>query len=679
MTNLPITHLTLYKHGVGFFERRANVTGEAVDLSFRVDDMNDVLKSLTAIDWGDGQVLGMEYATPQSQDELLAGCSIRLADDRSLRDLLVGLRGRRVRLALDQGEDLAGILIGLDEVPERQPVATSLVSILLDAPAGSHSGPHQSPTNQPPTSQSTPSQPVPNQPVANQPTRTQTVALSRVQGVDIRDERGAGDLRFFLQTSLSQENYRQVTIRLSPGDHDLSVSYIAPAPTWRVSYRLVADAGQSHSGKALLLGLGIFDNRLEEDLQAISLALVAGMPISFTYDLYTPFTPERPVVEEEARVAAAPIGFAGATLSSAEAEPDMFTAMSAPMPPAPAMLRARAIPDRDMLAAAAPVNTSGESLGELFQYTVGTPVTVGRGQSAMVPIVSSDLEYRKDLIYNGDKLPAHPVATFRCTNASGLTLERGPATVIEHGEYVGEAVLPFTVAGAELVLPYAVELGAKVREDAGASRNIRGLSIQRYYLLIEEWDARWREYRLTNTTGKSLTILVEHQRNVLYDLFDTSKPKERTDEHYRFEVDVPAHGESVLKVQERRLLRRQEELRRQSLADLQSFAKQGLLNKQTQDRAADVLRLWAKIAEDEQRLATMDADRKKVYQAQQQIQGNMGALSATGKEGALRAQYVDQLQASEEQLKTLGQEEISLKAGIERLKQEVEARLRELT
>ena len=132
MANLPITHMTLYKHGVGFFERRAALNGEEVELSFRVTEMNDILKSLTAIDWGGGQVFGIDYATPQSREERLAGCSIRLSDDRSLRDLLVGLRGRRVQLVLDQGETLTGKLLGLDEPAERHPMASALVSLLLD-------------------------------------------------------------------------------------------------------------------------------------------------------------------------------------------------------------------------------------------------------------------------------------------------------------------------------------------------------------------------------------------------------------------------------------------------------------------------------------------------------------------------------------------------------------------
>jgi hypothetical protein len=647
MTDLPITHMTLYKHGVGFFERRASLSGEEVELSFRVAEMNDVLKSLTAIDWGGGQVLGIDYATPQSREERLAGCSVQLTDDRSLRDLLVGLRGRRVRLRLDQGEETPGTLLGLDEVAERQPLATSLVSLLLDESDEVH-----------------------------------TVELGRVLGVEILDKRGADDLRFFLKTALSQEDYRQVTVRLTPDEHDLSVSYIAPAPTWRVSYRLVADPETEDGPRALLQGWGIFDNRLEEDLEGISLSLVAGMPISFVYDLYTPFTPKRPVVEEEARVAAAPVQFAEAEPTLGAEPPSMgagltMASMMRDMAPAPAPRMAKAI-SREALAQAAPVTTSGESLGELFQYVIGTPVTVGRGQSAMVPIVAADLGYRKDLLYNGTKMPTHPVATLRLKNGTGLTLERGPVTVIERGEYVGEAVLPFTVEGGEVVVPYAVELGAKVRESSGTTREIRALRIKGAYLQVEEWEVNWREYQINNGTGQTIHVLVEHPRTAHYDLVDTSEPKEHTDEHFRFEVEVPSRGETKLRVQERRLVSRREELRRQSYQILQHYLRRGLLDQVAYDHMAELLRLWEKVGDTEKRLAEVDQERQKIYKAQQQIQGNMGALSTTGKEGALRARYVEQLEASENQLKALDRREADLKAEIERLNQEIETKLRRL-
>ncbi len=639
--SIPITHVTLYRHGVGFFERRARLSGEKVELSFRVEEMNDVLKSLTAIDWGGGQVLSINYPTPQTRQERLAGCSVRLGDDRSLRDLLVGLRGRRVRLRLDQEEVVVGALLGLDEVAERQPMATSLVSLLLD-----------------------------------DTDRVQTVTLGRVQGVEILDERGAQDLRFFLQTALTQEEYRQVVVHLSPGEHDLSVSYIAPAPTWRVSYRLVTEEG-GDGPQALLQGWGIFDNRLEEDLEGISLSLVAGMPISFVYDLYTPFTPTRPVVKEEARVAAGPVEFAEAEpVRGAELEEMAARPMAAPAPAAAPLAR-KAI-SRAALDQAAQVTARGESLGELFQYVIGTPVTVGRGQSAMVPIVAADLSYRKDLLYNGSKMPTHPVATLRLRNETGLTLERGPVTVIEKGEYVGEAVLPFTVEGGEIVVPYAVELGVKIGEESGSRREIHTLTIRGAYLHFEEWDLCWHEYRLHNSMKERVTVLVEHPRRASYELWDTPQPKESTDEHLRFEVVVPARDQVRLRVQERRLVRRYEEVQKQSYEALKQYLDRGLLNRQNYDQMAELLKLWERVAANEKRLAEVEAERQKIYKAQQQIQGNMGTLSTTGKEGALRARYVEQLEASENQLQGLAQRESDLQAEIERLKGEIEARLKAL-
>ena len=642
MSNLPITRMTLYKHGVGFFERRAQLEGDEVALSFRVEEMNDILKSLTAIDWGEGQVLGIDYATPQSREERLAGCSVRLSDKRSLRDLLVGLRGRRVSLQLDQGETAVGSLLGLDELPERQPVGDSLVSLLQD-----------------------------------EAEQVQTYPLSRVQSADILDERGAADLRFFLQVAQTQEEYREVTIRLTPGEHDLSVSYIAPAPTWRVSYRLVADPEAEGSPKALLLGWGIFDNRLEEELSEISLSLVAGMPISFVYDLYTPFTPERPFIEEESRVTPGPVDLmvgAAAFADMPEAEPTMMRAMAAPAAPSP-QRRARKM-SRQNMADSVSVSASGEAMGELFQYHITTPVSVGRGQSAMVPIVSTNLDYHKELIYNSAKLAAHPIASLRLINTTGLTLERGPATVIEGGDYVGEAVLPFTADSAEFILPYAVELGVRVREQNGARTELYGLSLKGAYFLFEEWDIRWREYQVNNTTAKPMNILIEHPRTAHYDLFDTPEPAETTEESVRFAVEVPAKTELTLCVNTRRLRQRRESIQKQSYVDLQRFLRKGLIDRSTHDLITKILSLLDKISDHKQRLSEIDEERKKVYKAQKQIQGNMQALSSEGKEGRVRSQYVDRLEATENSLNVLGQEEARLKNEIAELENEIEGKLK---
>ena len=46
MTDLPLRRLILYKHGVGYFERRGTFEGTTLALPFSREAMDDVLKSL---------------------------------------------------------------------------------------------------------------------------------------------------------------------------------------------------------------------------------------------------------------------------------------------------------------------------------------------------------------------------------------------------------------------------------------------------------------------------------------------------------------------------------------------------------------------------------------------------------------------------------------------------------
>lgn len=632
MPQLPITRMILYKHGVGYFERRAKWSGDRITLALRVEEMNDVLKSLTPIDWGDGQVLGVEYATPQEREERLTGCSVHLNDAQSLQDLLVSLRGRRVELHLDQGESWRGLLLGLDRTPEEQPLAGGLVSLLLD-----------------------------------ESSEVRCAALGRLQGVTIVDEQGAADLRFFLQTALVREEHNQVIIRLTPGEHDLSVGYIAPAPTWRVSYRLVLmpPKGETDGVQALLMGWGIFDNRLEEDMVDVQLSLVAGMPVSFVYDLYTPFTPERPEVQEEQRTVARPVMLEERLLKS---KARRQTTVEANMPP---VMLAEAAP-AEMMEATAPLQAAGKALGELFQYDITTPVTVGRGQSAMAPIVSARLACSKALIYNGAQLSDHPVATLRLTNATGVALERGPVTVLDNGSYVGEALLAFTPTGGEIVVPYAVELGVTVYEQRDSASQVRTLALRGRYLQVEEWDIRRRKVSLHNTTDQPKTVLIDHPRQAKFTLFDTPAPAEQTASNWRFSLTAAAGGEAEVHIQERRIITRREEITARRRDSFQNYLGLSQLTQADRTQMQRVLGLWTQIDAREQEVAAIETERKQIYQTQEQVRANMQALSTTGKEGTLRASYVEKLEQSEAQLQTLATRIVQLRAEITALNASVD-------
>lgn len=84
MANLPVREMILYKHGVGFFIRQGEVEGDQIQLTFRSDEINDVLKSLAVFDQSGGQVLGIHYQTPMDRAARLASSSIRLSNGKSV-------------------------------------------------------------------------------------------------------------------------------------------------------------------------------------------------------------------------------------------------------------------------------------------------------------------------------------------------------------------------------------------------------------------------------------------------------------------------------------------------------------------------------------------------------------------------------------------------------------------
>lgn len=100
MSHLPIRKLTLYKQGIGYFERQGQFEGTAVSLVVPRENINDTLKSLHVINKQGGRVLGVDYETPTDKNTLLDDLPIKLKNRSSMVDLLVSLRGSLIMLQL---------------------------------------------------------------------------------------------------------------------------------------------------------------------------------------------------------------------------------------------------------------------------------------------------------------------------------------------------------------------------------------------------------------------------------------------------------------------------------------------------------------------------------------------------------------------------------------------------
>ena len=642
MAQLPVREMVLYKHGVGFFVREGAVTGESTALTFRQDEINDVLKSLAVFDRSGGQVLGIHYQTPMDKDARLASSSIRLSDNGSLHSLLAGLRGRQVELGFEvtpgTSEAIRGRIIGVDDPPRSEVqinnsgLAEELVSVLAEDG------------------------------------QIRVFRLSTLRALRIQDAQSAHDLTYFLDTSMSEDVRRTVNVRLNAGEHQLVVYYVAPSPTWRVSYRLVAEEdkeNEGNTGKALLQGWGLFDNRLEEDLDNVQVTLVAGQPISFIYDLYASRIPTRPTVKDEARVAPGPVEFEGAFEELGEVHEGgdervrgitmAKRAMAAPAPAAMAYAPARP-PSIGAFGGSTPAAATAKEAGEFFQYEVTAPVSVKRGESALVPIIGSEIKYERELLYNRAKLPDHPVVALRFSNTTGLTLERGPVTVVENWDYKGEAVIPFTKDGSSVYVPFAVELGVRITERQTRDTETTGLNIKDAMMVFEQYETSRMTYVVENTTTKVVTVMIEAPINTNWSLYDTPVPDVETATERRWKVSLPARSKTEFVTQQRMRTYRRENVQNLDYRQLQDFVAKGWLDDAIRGELGRMLDESNAIQQANTRLQGLEVDTQKLHKQQEQLRANLNTLQATGQEAALRNRMLGQLESSQDRLEAIENE-----------------------
>lgn len=659
---LPIRRVTFYKHGVSMVEREGRVDGEALQLAFREDDIDDALKSLTVLDRAGGQVVCVDYPIPAAARR--DADALALSAGAGMLDLLERLTGWRVRIELaGRADPVEGRVTGLQYAKERRRLKGATL-MLLDEQTGG----------------------------------VQAVPAAGVSRIVPLEARIGEDLERFLDAGRRADGSQTVSLRLTPGEHELAVSYLVPAPTWRVSYRVVAEsddgaaAGAAPAGRApaaaagrlLLQGWGLVDNRFDEDLDKVEVSLVAGQPISFVYDLKTSRVPVRRRIDDESRVASGPVEYRSmasyALADSAAADADVdFDGGAAVLDTrrqvseyrhdesaAPRAARLARLARISELESAEPASTTADQR-ETFAYDVLRPVSIPRGSSALVPILQATLDYRRELLFNEDKHADHPVAALCCVNRSGLVLERGPATLIEDGRYRGEAIVPFTGKDAGLYLPYAVELGIDVRVESERSVETQRLSVGNGLLQREVAMLRACRYEIVNRTGAAQTVTVERDIDSLPgELFETPAPAARGNGVYRWEIACPAGGTSTFTVRSRQLVSREVRLSALRHHALQEFLSEKGLTPDTR-RALEALREeLGRIQENEQRIEQLGEQRDRLVARQEHLRRNIGALNPTGDEGAVRLKMVRELQAAEGSLSGIDQLVTELSAENER-------------
>ncbi len=93
---VPLEKIVLFNSGVGFFERGGKVTGDArLELKFKADDINDLLKSMVLQDLGGGKISTVTYQSRDPVTRTLKTFAIDLTANPTLAQLLGQIRGER--------------------------------------------------------------------------------------------------------------------------------------------------------------------------------------------------------------------------------------------------------------------------------------------------------------------------------------------------------------------------------------------------------------------------------------------------------------------------------------------------------------------------------------------------------------------------------------------------------
>lgn len=260
----PLRRVTLYKHGVGYFERRGKVNGdEQVTFSFDAAQMNDVLKSLVVLDLSKGKIGAVTFDSTKPLDKRLENFGVQLdaTDTAGLTALLGQLKGTRVELK-STAASTTGAIVGLERHAKTQGAERSETQELVLVSEGGE---------------------------------LRSIPLDQIRGIKLLDARLRDELDRYLAVlqSTIHKNARHLTISATgQGERDLFISYIVEAPVWKTTYRVVLDSQH----KPLLQGWAVVDNTQDEDWTNVSLSLVAGMPVSFIQDLQQPIYKRRPVI-----------------------------------------------------------------------------------------------------------------------------------------------------------------------------------------------------------------------------------------------------------------------------------------------------------------------------------------------------------------------------------------------
>ncbi len=720
---LPVKRVVLYKNGVGYFEHSARVHGnQDLTIDFTTAQLNDVLKSLTAVDLGEGKISGVRYNSTAPLDERLKTLRLPFGEQVTRADFLAAMRGARVEVH-NGSSTSTGRLLSVEK--ERRANGKGDFYDVTEFSIVSDTGEMRNFDLGPSTS-------------------------VRLAERDLSDEVG----RYLnLVGSSRARDLRRMTISATgTGDRDIFVSYISEVPIWKSTYRIILP--QKAGEKPLLQGWAIVDNTVGEDWKDVQLSLVAGAPQSFIQDISQPYYARRPVVAlpesmmltpqtHESTMntpsAAPPPTFAGGTggLQGTVKDPsgasvagarvtirneetgasqtavtdntgayhlyNVPAGNSALFVDAPGFQRyalsnfylgvgrtneihatlqlGTAAETVEVRAEATTIKTSssmlssamskqgaeaeGKGVGEMFEYDVKQKITIGKNQSALVPILQSHIDVEKVTLLSpgntdsddDDEKPGRALRALWITNSSGLTLDSGTFNIVEGDTFAGEGLIDTVHPSERRLLSYAADTAVHLKVDTESSEKpVSHVRIAKGTMILTREERGIVKYAIRNSDTSPRQVVIEHPLREGWKLAEGPKPEETSASFYRFRVAVDPEKTADLSVEEYHPLESSYQLTNLNNEQVVFLTQQGRITPALQEVFRRVLDQKNQLSSLETQLKSRQQELETITKDQARLRENMKALKGSAEEKALLQRYTRQLDSQEDRLNTLNKE-----------------------
>lgn len=300
-------------------------------------------------------------------------------------------------------------------------------------------------------------------------------------------------------------------------------------------------------------------------------------------------------------------------------------------------------------------NANGQELGDLFEYKLKDRVTLRKNQSALVPVVQTEMDAEKVSVWSGTTGSGRPLRALWIKNTSPLTLDGGSFSVLESEVFAGEGLTDAIKPGEKRLISYATDLGLLVNAiQTSAPQRVTRIKIQKGVMTQITEEKQQTIYTVRNQGNVAADLIVEHPARPFWTLAKTTtEPEERSPETLRFRLHVAPNASASLPVDESHALSNTYQL--SSLDDNQVtyFLQQGTLTPEMAQALQKITAQKAVVAKLEQEMEDRQKDIDRIVDDQGRLRENMKALKGSAEEKALLQRYTRQLDEQETQLAAL--------------------------